>query len=767
MDKSDNHNPLKTTKDPWSCSPSDDDHSLSRKKIEKTIHFEKLIVEFASHLASLSISDFDQELYTWLERFAHFFEVDGIIILEISKDGKFFRLIQPYTRPGIELTHQTSDWTPFLGFQYPAMRENRAIVTRIPDDLPQWFPLNSRIIRDGAKSFVSVPLSFQDTTVGNVFFATFRYERTWSDDIVRRVSLIAEIIANFLFRRRAQTALEEEIGQRKLIENEYARILQIANIGFCVLDPDNNITEVNDEFCRMLGYSREELCSMNLAEIDTHHSPEELLHFKIEHSKREVSFHRIQTQHRCKDGSIIDLEISSTVGTKEDISFAFCRDITELRRARLELEDRLLFEELVSEFSAAIINIDTTDMRKSIGPWVEKLAQFLEVDRCDISEYIQDFSRIRILHSYSNPRLNITPKENEIRPTFGMYNYFKRDEIFKIDRIPDDFPEDVDQSVRNDLIRSGTRSMLSLPLKTGGLIFGVIVFSSYTTEKAWSKNIVRRLILLTEIISNAIMRDRLHRELTEYKQDLEKLVKKRTAELKEAQQILLKNERMAALGKLTAVVSHELRNPLGTIRASLYSIGQHQHPGNNRIEKALARADRSIKRCDNIIEELLNYARIQELEPEKISIDTWLQELLDEEPVPDGIRLDTELKSGETVNLDSERFRRCVINLLANAYQAVEKKDTKDAPGLVKIITRSDGSILELSIIDNGTGFGPEEQDKIFEPLYSTKSFGVGLGIPIAQKIVELHGGKLSIKGAPGMGAQVKIILPLSKNKRA
>jgi PAS domain S-box-containing protein len=271
------------------------------------------------------------------------------------------------------------------------------------------------------------------------------------------------------------------------------------------------------------------------------------------------------------------------------------------------------------------------------------------------------------------------------------------------------------------------------------------------------------LIMLTDVITE---RKQNEIELARHRDHLEKLVAERTRALHAAQDELVQQERLAALGKLTATVSHELRNPLGTINSSLYIIEQRlrgQVPG---TERAIVRARRNIARCDNIIDELLDFTRRRELQTEAVPIDVWLKDLIEGLPVSEGIRIDCDLHAGVSMAVDPERLRRAVINCLTNAVQAVEQKDAIAADDGVGVETRCAAGQLEIVIRDSGGGIAETELDKIFEPLFSTKGFGVGLGLPATRQVMEQHGGGIRIASTPGQGTTVALWLPLPDESR-
>ena len=251
------------------------------------------------------------------------------------------------------------------------------------------------------------------------------------------------------------------------------------------------------------------------------------------------------------------------------------------------------------------------------------------------------------------------------------------------------------------------------------------------------------------------------RELAKYQEHLEHLVEERTFQLKEAQEELLQGERLATLGRLTATVSHELRNPLGTIQTALCSIsGNLGRSETHQVERSLELAERSIDRCVNIIEDLTNYTRVKKLNLSKTSIDEWLKTLLDEQILPGEIRCELDLSCGVQAPIDQEKLRQVIVNLVANAEHAL--MDERSTGKLLQISTGLFDREYEICVCDNGIGMSDETAKKMFEPLYSTKGFGVGLGMVISKTIVEQHHGKLRVESKEEEGTKVCLRLPLN-----
>jgi signal transduction histidine kinase len=179
------------------------------------------------------------------------------------------------------------------------------------------------------------------------------------------------------------------------------------------------------------------------------------------------------------------------------------------------------------------------------------------------------------------------------------------------------------------------------------------------------------------------------------------------------------------------------------------------------VAKPIERAERNITRCDNIIEELLDFTRTTQPLLVRTDMDSLLGEIVDEFRNNIDVPIFSNVESGTDALVDKERFRRCIINVLANALDAIkEREDVPDGGHSVLITTAEKESRCVISIKDTGCGITPEQREKIFEPLFSTKSFGVGLGLPIIKQIIEQHGGGLELESWEGSGTIMTLWLP-------
>lgn len=229
---------------------------------------------------------------------------------------------------------------------------------------------------------------------------------------------------------------------------------------------------------------------------------------------------------------------------------------------------------------------------------------------------------------------------------------------------------------------------------------------------------------------------------------------------KRLEEELLRSERLATLGQVIATVSHEIRNPLGTIQTTLYSLRKRIGDQGDAVTRSLDRADRSILRCDRIIGELLDYTRTREPVCVETPLDPWLAEVVEDFNLPAGVTVTKNLDSRATLSIDRNRIQGCVVNLLSNACQSMLERPPTVEPCELCIESRRLEHRVEILVMDTGPGVPEEVMEKIFEPMFSTRTFGVGLGLPIVKKNMEQHGGGVEIASEDGRGTVATLWFP-------
>ena len=222
-----------------------------------------------------------------------------------------------------------------------------------------------------------------------------------------------------------------------------------------------------------------------------------------------------------------------------------------------------------------------------------------------------------------------------------------------------------------------------------------------------------------------------------------------------------RNGKLMQLGQLTAMVAHEIRNPLGAIRTANYVLERKLNGQVAGVEPQLERINVSIRRCDKIITELLDFSRKKTIKAATLPVDSWVADTIEEvsKTLAAGTLVTSDLGLGELeASFDPEQMRQVLINLLSNAAEAMSEKIKSgtaeaDYQPVIQVKTRVEGQSVQIIVSDNGPGIEPKNIKRVREPLFTTKSFGVGLGISAIEKILQDHQGGLGIESAPGAGA--------------
>jgi signal transduction histidine kinase len=227
-------------------------------------------------------------------------------------------------------------------------------------------------------------------------------------------------------------------------------------------------------------------------------------------------------------------------------------------------------------------------------------------------------------------------------------------------------------------------------------------------------------------------------------------------ELASAQEQLVRSERLAAIGELASTIGHELRNPLGVISNAVYLLRADFGPEpSDAANRHLATAEREVSAATVIVSDLLEFARQRDPVTTDVDAVALVDEALTVLPPPTGITVNRNLPAPPVLlTADRDMLRQVLLNLVGNAYQAMVEG------GAVTVGLTTDGSQLHVTVTDTGVGMAPEVSRRVFEPFYTTKARGVGLGLAVSRRIVEAHGGDITVVSAPGEGTTFTVTLP-------
>lgn len=227
------------------------------------------------------------------------------------------------------------------------------------------------------------------------------------------------------------------------------------------------------------------------------------------------------------------------------------------------------------------------------------------------------------------------------------------------------------------------------------------------------------------------------------------------AKIEETSTRLQRSERFSAIGELATMVAHDLRNPLQAIANAAFFLKRSSNAGAKEKE-ILTNVESSVRYSDKIVNDLLDYSRDVRLELVETNPHSLLKETLATVTVPENIHVEDETESGPVLKVDVDKMKRVFINLINNAIDAMPRG------GTLRMSSKRVDANVEFGFEDTGVGMSDEVVQKLFTPLFTTKAKGMGFGLAICKRIVEAHGGKISVTSSPGKGSKFTVSFPLN-----
>jgi signal transduction histidine kinase len=219
---------------------------------------------------------------------------------------------------------------------------------------------------------------------------------------------------------------------------------------------------------------------------------------------------------------------------------------------------------------------------------------------------------------------------------------------------------------------------------------------------------------------------------------------------------LMRRERLAAIGQLGASISHEVKNPLGVIASSVYALKEYCDARHDeRAAKHIEKIRRNVEQANQIVTTLLDFLRARAAARVERDWNELVSEAAESVALPPGIVVELTLapEAGRAA-VDALQVASVVANLVRNAAEAMLME------GRITVATRGEESLVEVSVRDRGPGIQSEHLPQLFEPLFTTKQVGTGLGLALAKAIAEAHEGSISAANAEGGGALFRMRIP-------
>lgn len=414
-------------------------------------------------------------------------------------------------------------------------------------------------------------------------------------------------------------------------------------------------------------------------------------------------------------------------------------------RAALALIDRLAFERLLAEFAWRFADVPAGAVTAEIESALKRLVHFFGYDRCTYGEFGPEGS-LNVMCSAAAERVAPYP-----RGPFGNERSWYLGELragrpIVLPALPKGLPPHARAEAKY-VKTGGLRSHLAIPLRARGRTTGVLAFTGFRKARDWPKDLIVRLTIVGEVFASAVARARSEEEAHRLRGRL------------------WHADRVAHVSALTAAIAHEINQPLTAIlsnaQAGLANLGRGAAPP-EEIRAILEAVVRDDKRAAETIRTMRAFLRREENGRERIDLAAALNDvlgLLAAELGRKGIRIEARLEPGCWVSADKTQIEQVALNLLLNAAQAMEACPPEERLLSLRTALTRDGRVA-VEVRDAGTGIKAEDLQAVFEPFWTTRKEGLGLGLAVCRSIVEAHGGEIRVEPNHERGVTFRFELP-------
>ena len=505
----------------------------------------------------------------------------------------------------------------------------------------------------------------------------------------------------------ANRALEEEVFQRKRVEDRLQRTqyaFDHAADQIFIISSNGYFLDVNDSACRRLGYTKEELLTMSVMDIDPDFPPEAWeACWAALIQKGQL---RIETRHRSKSGEIYPVEVMANYlcHNGQELDYAIVRDISERRRAEEVIRESELRYKLLTEATFDGVALHDEGVLLEVNPGLERMFGYEPGELLGWSIF------------------DLVIAEQRAQAIANMQEGVK-----------------------------GPYEIMGLR-KDGSMIPGEVVVRPY-----WYRGKQVRLVAGRDITE----RKQLEAQQRRYLAELERQVAERTAEIAKLESERARVEKLAAVGQLAAGVAHEINNPIAGIKNAFALIRQAVDQAHPHYE-FVGMIDREIARVATIVHNMYQLYRKEPSKVEAVDLRILLRDLeavLATQLSQRGIRCDMTLPPAmTTLQMPQGDLLQVLMNLIQNAIDASNSGDT------IRLNVVQSQDCLEITVSDQGGGIAPDVLPYIFDPFFTTKieqaKKGMGLGLSITQSLVMAMGGKIAVQTELGAGSTFSIVLP-------
>ncbi len=718
----------------------------AEEALAERLRFETLLAELSAAFVNVPADEVDREIERWLRRMVEFLGIERSILFQFTAEEGDFRITHSYAKAGFTpalpvVPREEGPW------HVKKMLAGETVVISRLDDFPADAARDKETARRfGVKSAVMVPLMVSGTAIGAMTFDALRRERSWPDDVVRRFRLVGEVFANALARKRAHAEREELLRFEDLVARLSATLIHV---------PAHAVDKVIEEALRLttefLGVDRAAVYDFS----------EDRTSYRAAHSFARPGVPRAPTMFPSDQFPwFVERVLSGqsvAVGRSRDLADEAQRERDYLASAGIKA-----FAAVPLAVGGSILGAVGWAALRAGREWPEALVQRMRlVGEVFASALARQRAEEALRQSEERLRLLLETTRAvawEADARTWQFTYVGPQAAALLgypleDWYQKDFwtahlhPDDREATVAFCLEASRERTDYEFDYRmvsAGGQ--SVWIHNIVSVEKDEEGPRVLRGFLL---------------DISEQKR-LEERARRQREELTHV-------ARVATMGELAASLAHELNQPLGAIlsnaEAAEMLLGTDP-PALEEVRAILADIVKDDRRAGDVIRRMRGLLRKEELESRPQDLNDLIRDvarLMDPEAHIRRVLVSLALDPGlPPVRGDRVHLQQVILNLMLNGMEAMGKLSPAERILIVRTLKVS-AETVEVAVVDRGVGIPADGLSRVFEPFYSTKPSGMGMGLSIVRSIVEAHGGRVWAEKNSQRGATVRFSLPAAR----
>jgi PAS domain S-box-containing protein len=722
----------------------------NQQSLERRERHQRLLAQLSAQFLGLRPDQLDDGVQQTFRTLCEYSGSDRAYLMEFDAGRQTGSMTHEWCAEGVAATKPAMQNIPSALMPWASLKLQRGEIVQADD--VQALPPEAAVERDlnlaqGVKSFLCVPLSHEGVLLGMIGLDCVRQLRSWNPETVELLRFIGQSIFNALHRARATEQLRGN-------ESLYQTLASVSPVGIFRTDAGGYCTYFNDQWMQLTGLPND-MALGNRWQKAIHPDDVERVTANWNQAVARKAATETEFRYQRADGRVVwvhacarplfgdDGRLQGFVGTAEDI--------TERKRAQLELEQRVRLDEFAARVNMRFLRPNCDQTGESVQLALGDIGVFTDADRSYLFLYDWNTHTKNCTHEWC--REGITPYIDQLQnlpvADFGWISpRLLRGEIVNVPALDVLPPEAATE--RAEFERESIQSLLLVPIVSSGQVAGFIGLDAVRAQRTWSPDTILLLRVAGETIMSALQREQVEQARLQHVRELERV----NLELE---------RRNMELQRLAYVTSHDLQEPLRAI-SGFATILRSEYQGrlDARADEYIGFATEAADRLHKLINDLLIYTRVdhQVRAPSECDLNEITQVVLDnlgETAQRLGARIEHDALP--TIVAEPLQMIQLMQHLLANALRFHGNE-----PPLIRVSAERKEAEWVISVADNGIGIRPEHAQRVFELFVrlnpEDRYPGTGIGLPVCRRIVERHGGRIWVEPNNPRGSVFRWTIP-------